>query len=44
VLSAEAAEAGWTLRLVRPPESLLRIFQITATEEKLPFIDDPENR
>jgi anti-sigma B factor antagonist len=42
LLSARAAEEGWTLELTRPPEPPLSVFRMTGAEENLPFIEESE--
>jgi anti-sigma B factor antagonist len=38
VLNRRSAEEGWTLQLVRPPQPVLKVFQISGLEEHLNFI------
>jgi anti-sigma B factor antagonist len=40
VLDQRAAEQGWTLRLLRPAEHVLTVFQVSGVEENLPFVED----
>lgn len=40
-LNERAAAEGWTLGLVRPPQSSFSVFQITGADANLPFIEDP---
>jgi anti-sigma B factor antagonist len=44
VLTERAETEGWRLRLIRPGQPTLSIFQITRAEENLPFVDAPEPR
>ena len=40
-LHERAGEEGWSLGLIRPPQSSFSVFQITGADTNLPFIDDP---
>jgi len=40
VLDQRAEAEGWTLRLVRPAEHVLKVFRISGVEENLPFVED----
>jgi anti-anti-sigma factor len=40
-LNERASEEGWTLGLIKPPESSFSVFQITGADENLPFIEGP---
>jgi anti-sigma B factor antagonist len=40
VLDRRAAEQGWTLRLLRPGEQVLTVFQVSGVEDNLPFVED----
>jgi anti-anti-sigma factor len=41
VLDQRAAAEGWTLRLTRPAEQVMKIFRVSGVEENLPFVEDP---
>jgi anti-anti-sigma factor len=41
VLSDRAGEERWRLRLIRPPQPTLSVFQITGAEDTLPFVEEP---
>ena len=40
-LNERAGVAGWTLALVKPPEASFSVFEITGSDENLPFIEGP---
>lgn len=40
VLDQRAADEGWELRLIRPPEQVLKVFRVSGVEENLPFVED----
>jgi anti-anti-sigma factor len=40
-LSDRATADGWTLELVRPSPSVLRVLQITHADQHLPLVDAP---
>ena len=40
-LDAQAREQRWTLTLVRPSGAALAVFEMTGTEENLPFVEKP---
>jgi anti-anti-sigma factor len=44
VLDQRAAAEGWTLRLVRPAEQVMKVFRVSGVEENLPFVEDPSLR
>jgi anti-sigma B factor antagonist len=41
VLDQRAGAEGWELRLIRPPEQVLKVFRVSGVEENLPFEEDP---
>jgi anti-sigma B factor antagonist len=41
VLDQRASAEGWELRLIRPPEQVLKVFRVSGVEENLPFVEDP---
>jgi anti-anti-sigma factor len=40
-LNERARAEGWTLGMIRPPQSSFSVFQITGADANLPFIEDP---
>jgi len=44
VLDQRATAEGWTLRLVRPAEPVMKVFRVSGVEENLPFVEDPSLR
>jgi anti-sigma B factor antagonist len=44
LLDAQAREQSWTLTLVRPSGAALAVFEMTGTEENLPFVEKPAQR
>jgi anti-anti-sigma factor len=41
VLDQRAAAEGWTLRLTRPTEQVLRSFRVSGVERELRFVEEP---
>lgn len=40
LLSSRADGEGWTLRLLRPADRSLSVFEITGADENLPFVEE----
>ena len=41
-LVEQASRDGFTVRLVRGPRAVQRVFEVSGLEPRLPFVDDPE--
>ena len=42
-LTEKAAQDGFSLRLVRGPGPVQRVFEVSGLEPRLPFVDDPSD-
>jgi anti-anti-sigma factor len=41
ILNEHANNEGWTLRLLKPADPVLRILTLTGADKNLPFVEDP---
>ena len=43
-LNERATREGFALRVVRGPQAVQRVFEVSGLEPRLPFVDDPSQR